>query len=122
MSKHIRDIIDDVLHGGFNPEFEGIVATFQFNVDGQGSWLIRIDHGTISISMGTGKADCVLSCSAEDFEPIITGRQNLLTAHMQGRLKIDGSPIMALRFINTITARAPQPPGGAQTSGERHAG
>jgi putative sterol carrier protein len=108
MAKHIRDIIDDVLHGGFNPAFEKIVATFRFDVEGQGSWLIKIDHGTISVSKGTGQADCVLSCSAEDFEPIIRGRQNILTAHMQGRLKIEGSPVMALRFINTITSRAPQ--------------
>ena len=110
MTRHIRDIIDDVLHGGFNPAFENTVGRFRFDVDGQGSWLIRIDHGTISISKGKGEeeADCVLSCSAEDFEPIITGRQNLLTAHMQGRLKIEGSPVMALRFIRTINSRAPR--------------
>ena len=108
MTRHIRDIIDDVLHGGFNPAFEKIVGTYRFDVDDQGSWLIKIDHGTVSVSKRTGEADCVLSCSAEDFEPIITGRQNLLTAHMQGRLRIEGSPIMALRFISTINSRAPQ--------------
>jgi putative sterol carrier protein len=108
MTRHIRDTIDDVLHGGFNPAFEKIVGTYRFDVDGEGSWLIKIDQGTISVSKGTGEADCVLSCSAEDFEPIITGRQNLLTAHMQGRLRIEGSPVMALRFISTINSRAPQ--------------
>jgi putative sterol carrier protein len=108
MARHIRDIIDDVLHAGFNPAFEQLVGTYRFDVDGQGSWLIKVDHGTISISKGTGEADCVLSCSAEDFEAIITGRQNLLTAHMQGRLRIEGSPVLALRFINTINSRAPQ--------------
>jgi putative sterol carrier protein len=108
MAKHIRDIIDDVLHGGFNPAFENIVGTYRFDIEGQGSWLIRVSQGTISVSKGAGDADCVLSCSAEDFEPIITGVQNLLTAHMQGRLKIEGSPIMALRFISTINSRAPQ--------------
>jgi putative sterol carrier protein len=108
MAKHIRDIIDDVLHGGFNPAFEKIVGAYRFDVEDQGSWLIKISQGTISVSKGTGDADCVLSCSAEDFEPSITGRQNLLTAHMQGRLKIEGSPVMALRFINTINSRAQQ--------------
>jgi putative sterol carrier protein len=49
-----------------------------------------------------------LGCSPEDFEPIIRGEQNLLTAHMQGRLRIEGSPAMALRFINTINSRAPK--------------
>jgi putative sterol carrier protein len=108
MSQHIRDIIDDVLHGGFNPEFENLVATFRFDIDGQGSWLIRVDHGTISVSKGAGEADCVLSCSADDFEPIIRGQQNLLTANMQGRLRIDGSPAIALRFINTVNSRSPK--------------
>ena len=108
MIKPIRDIIDDVLHGGFNPALEHTVGTFRFDVDGQGSWLINVNHGTISVSKGTGEADCVLSCSTEDFEPIITGRQNLLTAHMQGRLKIEGSPVLALRFIRTINSRAPR--------------
>jgi putative sterol carrier protein len=108
VTKHIRDIIDDVLHGGFNPAFEKIVGTYRFDINGQGSWLIKIDHGTVSVSKGTGEADCVLACNAEDFEPIITGRQNLLTAHMQGRLRIEGSPVMALRFINTINSRFPQ--------------
>ena len=108
MTRHIRDIIDDVLHGGFNPAFEKTIATFRFDVEGQGSWLIKVDRGAIVVFEGTGEADCVLSCSAEDFEPIITGRQNLLTAHMQGRLKIEGSPVMALRFIRTINSRAPR--------------
>jgi putative sterol carrier protein len=108
MAKDVRDIIGDVLHGGFNPEFEKIVGTYRFDIDGHGSWLIKIDHGSISISKGTGDADCVLSCAPEDFGPIITGRQNLLTAHMQGRLRIEGSPVMALRFINTINSRSPQ--------------
>ena len=107
MTQHEREIIDDVLHGGLNPDFERIVGTYRFDVDGRGSCLIKIDHGTISVSEGTGEATCVLSCSAEDFEPIISGRQNLLTAHMQGRLRIEGSPVMALRFINTINSRAP---------------
>ena len=108
MARPIRDIIDEVLHGGFNPAFDHTVGTFRFDVDGQESCLIKIDHGTISVSMGGGQADCVLSCSADDFVPIMTGRQNLLTAHMQGRLKIQGSPIMALRFIQTINSRAPR--------------
>jgi hypothetical protein len=111
MAKHIRDIIDDVLHGGFNPAFEKIVGSYRFDIEGKGSWLIKINQGTISVSKGTGDVDdvdCVLACSEEDFEPIITGRQNLLTANMQGRLKIEGSPVMALRFINTINSRAPQ--------------
>jgi putative sterol carrier protein len=108
MSKHIRDIIDDVLRGGFNPAFENTVATYRFDVDGEGSWLIKINHGTIFVFEGSGEADCVLSCGADDFEPIITGKQNLLTAHMQGRLRIEGSPVAALRFINTINSRAPK--------------
>jgi putative sterol carrier protein len=108
MGQNIRDTIDEVLHGGFNPEFENITTTFRFDVDNQGSWLIKVDHGTISVSKGTGQADCVLACSAEDFEPIIRGRQNLITAHMQGRLRVEGSPALALRFVNTITSRAPK--------------
>jgi putative sterol carrier protein len=108
MPKHIRDILDDVLHAGFNPEFEKFTGTYRFDVEGEGSWLVKIDHGTISVTKGTAEAECVLSCSAEDFEPIITGRQNLLTAHMQGRLKIEGSPIMCVKFINTINSRSPR--------------
>jgi putative sterol carrier protein len=107
MARHIRDIIDDVLHGGFNSAFEHTAGTFRFDVDGQGSYLINVDRGTISVSKGTGKADCTLSCSAEDFEPIITGQQNLITAHMQGRLKIEGSPVLALQFIRTINSQTP---------------
>ena len=107
MPRPIREIIDDVLHGGLNPTLQPTVGTFRFDVEGQGSWLIKVDRGAIVVFEGTGEADCVLSCSAEDFEPIITGRQNLLTAHMQGRLKIEGSPVMALGFIRTINSQAP---------------
>jgi putative sterol carrier protein len=122
MTQHIRDVIDDVLHGGFNPAFDKIVATYRFDIDGQGSWLIKINYGSISVSKGSGEADCALSCSAEDFEPIIRGRRNLLTAHMQGRLRIEGSPIMALRFIRTINSRAPRKQPEAIVSGGDHAG
>jgi hypothetical protein len=77
MPQSIGDLIDDALHGGFNPAFENVSTTYRFDIDGHGSWLIKIDHGTISVSKGTGQADCVLSCRAEDFEPIIRGRQKL---------------------------------------------
>jgi len=108
MAQQIRDIINHVFRGGVNPDFERIVGTYRFDVDGEGSWLITVDHGTMSISERGGEADCVLACTADDFEPIVTGRQNLLTAHMQGRLRIEGSPVMALRFINTINSRTPR--------------
>jgi putative sterol carrier protein len=108
MTRDIRELIEEVLYEGFNPAFEKTVESFRLDVDGKGSWLIKIDRGNISVSRGTGEAACVLSCSAEDVEAIITGRQNLITAHMQGRLKIEGSPVMALHFIRAINSRGPR--------------
>lgn len=108
MPKHIRDIIDDALHSGTNADFTKITGTYRFDIDEQGSWLIKIADGVPSVTKGGGSADCVLSCSAEDFDRIMTGRQNLLTAHMQGLLRIEGSPAMALFFINTLNSRSSQ--------------
>ena len=107
MPKHVRDIIDDALNSGTNADFAKITGTYRFDIEEQGSWLIKIAGGVPSVTKGPGDADCVLACNAEDFDGIMTGRQNLLAAHMQGRLRIEGSPAMALLFIKTLNSRSP---------------
>ena len=106
MPKHVRDIIDDALASGTNVDFKKITGTYRFDINEQGSWLIKIANGVPTVTKGGGDADCVLACNADDFDQIMSGRQNLLTAHMQGRLRIEGSPAMALLFINTLNSRS----------------
>lgn len=102
MSKHVRDILDDALHSATSADFKKIAGTYRFDLEGEGSWLITVAEGTVTVRKEGGVADCILSCSPEDFERIMTGRQNLLTAHMQGRLRIEGNGTMALHLINMI--------------------
>ena len=108
MPRHVRDVLEDALHSGTSADFSKTSGTYRFDVEGEGSWLITVAEGAPSVTKGGGAADCILSCNREDFERIVTGRQNLLTAHMQGRLRIEGDPMMALRFINAINS-ASQP-------------
>jgi len=87
------------------PLLRGVTGSYLFKIEGAGYWFIRVRDGTIQMEETRHDADCTIRCDEEDFIDIIEGRRNLLTALMQGRVKIDGDITLAQKFHGLVSAR-----------------
>jgi SCP-2 sterol transfer family len=101
------DTIDTFFNGAVvrcsnDPMLRHTDGTCRFEVEGVGSWLVRAEHGKLSVSeaRGPAPADCTLTASEDDFLRMARGEQNPLTAFMQGRLQVTGQLALAERFAD----------------------
>lgn len=81
-----------------HPELAGVVGSYRWDVEGKGSWYVSVDHGVATAREGMLSADCIIASNEDDFWAIIDGRQNLITALMQGRVRIDGDLALAQKL------------------------
>ena len=84
------------------PSLEGIRGRLRF--DGpRGSLTMIVDDGRVSLSPAHGIADCVLTAyEAGDLEEIVTGKLNMVTAILRGRVRVVGDPLLALRVAGSM--------------------
>ena len=76
----------------------GLNATYLFDIDGAGTWLVRVENGKVSVHEGTGEADTTISASADTFMKIVNGQQNATSAFMMGKLKVTGDLSNAMKL------------------------
>ena len=76
----------------------GLNASYRFDIDGAGSWLVEVDDGKVSVSESEGDADTVISTSSETFMKIANGEQNPTSAYMSGKLKVNGDMGQAMKL------------------------
>ena len=86
------------------PHMHNVHATYLFEVAGGPAWRLRVDDGVARLLPGTGDADCVIEADDHDMALVMTGRQNLITAAMQGRLTVHGDMALAQRFHGAVSA------------------
>jgi putative sterol carrier protein len=86
--------------------FDAVAGTIQFEVEAVGIFRALIDRGKVTIEEGAGAANLIVRCDLEEFERVASGRQNLITAFMQGRVLIEGDLALAQR----LHAFLPSPP------------
>ena len=77
---------------------QGMTASYKFDIDGAGTWLVDVDDGKVSVSEGDGDADCTISTSAETFRKIASREQNPTAAYMSGKLKVKGDMGQAMKL------------------------
>jgi putative sterol carrier protein len=87
--------------------FPGVNGSYRFDVTDVGSWYLGIDSGVLTFRRGNEPADCVIESNKDDFWAIADGRQNLLTAAMQGRVHLDGDIAMAQKLHGLVGAPRP---------------
>jgi putative sterol carrier protein len=76
----------------------GLNASYRFDIDGAGTWLVEVDDGKVSVSESEGDADTVISTSSETFMKIANGEQNPTSAYMSGKLKVNGDMGQAMKL------------------------
>jgi putative sterol carrier protein len=76
----------------------GVTASYRFEIDGAGTWLVDVDDGKVSVGENGGEGDCTISTSAETFMKIANGEQNPTAAYMSGKLKVKGDMGQAMKL------------------------
>jgi len=83
-----------------------VTGTYLFEIEDVGYWFLSVRQGEITIEEVRHDADCTISCDERDFIDIVEGRRNLITAAMQGRVKIRGDFTLAQKFHGLVSAMA----------------
>merc|ERR1712232_417177 len=81
-------------------------GVYHFKLDGD-SWVVDLKTPPGSVSKGapSGKADCTLSLSKDDFVAMSTGELDGQSAFMQGKLKIAGNMALAMKLGQVMNAK-----------------
>mgnify|MGYP001770959633 CR=1 FL=1 len=76
----------------------GMNNAYVFEIEGAGTWTVRVENGVVSVSEGASEADCTIQSSADTFARIVSGEQNPTTAYMTGKLKVKGDMGAAMKL------------------------
>jgi putative sterol carrier protein len=76
----------------------GMNESYVFEIDGAGTWTVKLVDGAVTVSEGDAGGDCTISTSNEVFERVIRGEQNATTAYMTGKLKVKGDIGAAMKL------------------------
>ena len=91
----------------FNPDkAQGLNATMQFDLTGEGGGQYYVNIYDGMADAGKGRADnpaMTVHVGAEDFKNIMNGQLNAMQAYMDGRMKVDGSLAVGMKFITVFT-------------------
>jgi arylformamidase len=88
----------------YEPLLRGVTGSYLFEIEGVGYWFISVRDGATRIEEVQHHADCTISCNEPDFIDIIEGRRSLITAAMQGRVKVRGDITLAQKFHGLVSA------------------
>ena len=83
-------------------------------------WFITMHGGDVSVSHRNAKADSVIRTSRDQFEGMIAGTVNAMSAALRGVVSLEGDPTLLVQFQRAL----PGPPAtatrhGAAASGRR---
>lgn len=115
MKLHAKDVISSVPPDAFAPELAADLAIYRFDIAGAGTWCVICDHGSVRFVEGPGEADTTLACDEQDFVDMIRGKRRLITAVLQGRVKVSGDVARAIQ-LGGVLARAASPRRDAEVS------
>jgi putative sterol carrier protein len=76
----------------------GMNNSYVFDIEGAGTWTVKVASGAVSVSEGAEDSDVTISTSEENFMKIVRGEQNPTTAYMSGKLKIKGDMGAAMKL------------------------
>ena len=76
-------------------------------------WFVTMRGGDVSVSHRNAKADSVIRTSKDQFEGMITGTVNAMSAALRGVVSLEGDPTLLVLFQRAL----PGPPSTATGQG-----
>jgi putative sterol carrier protein len=105
MDDVIQTFFEQLSTRGYEPLLHQASGTCRFDIEGKGSWGVGVREGAITVTREMPKADCVFACDQDLFTRIIQGKQNPLTAAMQGKVEVTGDLSLAQMFQRLFRIR-----------------
>src|SRR5262249_33734706 len=90
------------------PLLRGLCGSYLFDIEEVGYWFVSVVNGKVIVERTKQEADCVIRCKEQDFVDMVEGRRNMITAWLQGRLRVQGDVALAQKFnqlVRTINER-----------------
>jgi len=97
-----REFFESLSSRANGQETAGIEASYVFQIEGAGTWTVKVEDGHVAVSEGDTGGDCTISTSEKTFARIVDGKQNPLTAYMTGKLKVHGDVSAALKLKHLL--------------------
>ena len=79
-------------------------ATYRFDIEGGKSWVVDLKNGSGKVYEGKDSADCIIKISETDFLDLFSGKLDGNMAFMQGKLKIEGNMMLAMKLGEIVEA------------------
>ena len=94
------------------PKLQATKLRYRFKLERGETFDVVLDRGRLSADESAAPPDCVLECSSEELQSVLTGRHNLLTTFMRGDARLLGTLAAAktlytyLRYAHLEEAKA----------------
>ena len=82
------------------PRLQAATFRYRFLLDRGGTRDLTLERGRLRALESPDPPDCVLECTPEELQAVLTGRHNLLTAVMRGDVRVRGT-LAAAKAIYT---------------------
>ena len=89
--------------GGRSERTRGLRASYRFEIEDAGSWVVRVDDGAVSVEESDAAADCVMKASERTFLRIVNRELNAMAAYLTGKVKISGDQGLAFRLRDLLS-------------------
>lgn len=103
MSLTIQEVMKNHEKAFISEKAEGVDAVLQFNFTGDqaSDWSVTIKDKKCLVEEGTAEAPAMtLTCDAQDYIDVVTGKQDAMKAFMQGKLKLAGDLNFAMKLTS----------------------
>lgn len=102
MSFRVHDVSEyfATLDKRFTPEgARGVKATYQFNLEPEGTWHVEVNDGSFTVHQGAAEAPTTtFIMKGDDYVKMVNGDLNGQMAFMTGKMKIKGAIPMAMKL------------------------
>lgn len=96
-----RAFFEAVAARGHEPRLTDAVGTWEFDVDGAGTWTVTVDHGALAVASAAGaKPTTTLRLDEVELLRLVSGdgHENLFMAMIRGAVGIEGQLAFAARL------------------------
>jgi putative sterol carrier protein len=124
LSEPIEEFFERLMHDGRDPLLRRADGSLRIDLTSGTKterWFITMQGGDVSVSHRNAKADSVIRTSKDQFEGMIAGTVNAMSAALRGVVSLEGDPTLLVQFQRAL----PGPPAatatghGAAASGRR---
>ena len=90
----------DGMQARFNPKAAaGVDEVFQYDIEGAGSWQVKVTDGTSTLTQGTpDDASVTLATDPDTLKAVLSGEMDGMQAFMSGKIKASGNLMLAMRL------------------------